>query len=458
MTAPPTGPARRDIAWSAIGTLLPAVAALWAVPQYTETLGAERFGVLALVWSLVGWFSVADLGLSRAVTHGVARALARDDAAHAGAVSWSALAVMVPVAVVGGGVLAASAPWVVGHLTIDEVFALDTVASLRWVGIAIPLTVVVTALRGVVEGTGAFRILGLVRAPIGIAFALVPLAFLRGEARVALAVQGIVAVRAVALVVHAGLALHLLPTLRPMRFVGRAEFQDLLSFGGWTTVVQSVGPLLNMMDRLLLGVFAPVVLLAPYGVASEAGIRVWLLAAVILPVQYAWYAGALVRSPAEAVQAYVRGLRLLAVVGLPVLLVAVVAAAPLMRWWVGSSIGSAAAPLLGIMSIGLMANLVAQGAQTFVQAAGRPAYTAIGYLWQLPITVLALMVAISHAGALGAAWVWTARFLIDAVWSGWMAEHAVPEARVVRFDVVTILLLPPLVLAGVVLFPWLTVG
>ena len=458
MSRSPTGALYRDLWWSASGTLLPALAALWAVPRYTAALGTDGFGVLALVWSLVGWFSVADLGLSRAITQGVARALAQRDPLGASSLSWSALAVMLPLALVVGGAVAASAPWLAGRLRLAGPLAVDTVHALRWVGVAVPLTVAVTALRGVGEGARAFRALALLRAPTGVAFALVPLWLLRHDPRLVVAVQGIVAVRAVAVVAHAGLAVAVLPSLRVPSVVGAREWRALLAFGGFTTVVNTLGPLLNMLDRLMLGVLAPVALLAPYGVASEAGTRVWLLAAVVLPVQYAWYAATLATARGEAVRAYLRGLGLLAAAGFPVLLVVVLLGERVMRWWVGEALGPNAAALLAVMALGLMANLVAQGAQAFVEAAGRPVYTAVGYLWQLPLTLLAFGLVVPRAGAMGAAWVWSARFVVDALWCAWAAEQAVPEARAVRARVLTLLMLPPALLAGALLWRAATAG
>jgi len=439
---------RRDLIWSGIGTLVPALAALWAVPRYTAALGAGGFGLLAMVWALVGWFSVADLGLSRAITHGVAKALATGDTRAAGAVVWSALALIFPLSLVVGGVVAGGAPWAAGWLQASEALASDTVRSLRWVGVAIPLTVLVTAFRGVGEGARAFPALGAVRAPIGVAFALFPLWLLGTEPRVSTAVQGIVVVRGAAVVVHAILAAAVLPTLRVPRLVDPVARRALLSYGGWTTVVQSVGPLLNMVDRFLLGVLAPVAVLGPYGVASEAGTRIWLLASVIVPVLFTGYAATLATSPADAVGAYLRGLRLLVVTAFPVLLGAVLVGDPVMRWWVGEPLGATAAPLLAVMAVGLMANQAAQGSQAFVQAAGQPVLTAVGYLWQLPVTVMALLLVVPRAGATGAAWVWAGRFVVDALWSAWAAERAVPLARQVRGEAFRLLLLPPLILAA----------
>ena len=45
---------KRSLAWNAVGTLLPVLAAVVAVPLLIDGLGDDRFGLLTLVWALVG--------------------------------------------------------------------------------------------------------------------------------------------------------------------------------------------------------------------------------------------------------------------------------------------------------------------------------------------------------------------------------------------------------------------
>jgi O-antigen/teichoic acid export membrane protein len=432
--------------------VFPAIAALWAVPHYTQLLGAAGFGFVAIVWAVVGWLSVVDLGLSRAVTHGVAKALATRDVDTAAAVTWSACIVLVPLSLTVGLGLWLAAPYVVTGMSLDGVAPSDALAAVRWVSLAVPLTVLVTALRGVIEGAQSFRELGLIRAPIGVAFALFPLWFAREVGTVAVVVSGIVLVRAVAVVLHAVVAVWVLPTLRRPRLLDAARFRALLVFGGWTTVVNTVGPLLNALDRLALGSLAPLAVSAAYGIAAEAGIRIWHVTSIVLPVQYAAFARELAVSRENAVVLYARGARFLALIGAPILAVLALVSTPLLTWWVGADLAADAAPLLRIMTVGLMANLVAQVAQIFVQAAEQPRYTAYGLLWQAPLTAAALWWLVPSLGAVGAALVWSTRFGVDAVWALAMTERAVPESRAVRMTVVWWTVGPTLLvaLAGVI--------
>lgn len=446
--------ARWHLLWSGAGTLVPAVVALWALPQYTAVLGTDAFGVLTVLWALVGWFSVADLGLSRAVTQRVARALSRNDSDGARAAVWSALFLMLPIALLVGAGVALAADPIAAIISANAPLQDATRRSLHWVGVAIPVTVLMTALRGVLEGARAFRVLAVLKVPFGIAFTLVPLWMVSARPGLDQVLRGIVVVRIAAVLAHAVAAWSVLPGLRTISTLDRTGTRELLAFGGWSTVVYSVGPLLNALDRFMLAALAPVSALAAYGVASEVGTKVWMINTIVLPVQFAWFASTVYTAPRDAARQYARGLQLLALTAFPILLLPLVGGDTLFVQWMGGRIGGDAALLLVIMSVGLMANTVAQGAQTFVQAAGRPAYTAIGYLWQLPLMALAMYLIAPRHGAVGVAAVWSARCVVDAAWCLWAAEDLVPEVRVVRTRAVLSVGLPTIVLLAAAVWRW----
>ncbi len=418
----------RQSLWSALGWVLPAIAALWAVPGLTRALGDTGFGLLAIAWSLVGWFSAADLGLSRAVTQGVARAMARDARHEAAALTWSALALMTPASIAAAALLWWGAPGVAGFLKLGAE-SQDASLSIRWIALAIPATVLMTALRGVLEGTRSFAVVALLRIPLGIAFALVPLALADSGLGVVGAVQGIVLVRVIALIAHAFAALATLPELRQLQFANAATRRSLLVFGGWTTVSNVISPLMNAMDRVGIAALIPVAAVAPYALAFEVGTKIWILTATLVPVLYPSFAALLATDPQSASGRLEQGNRAILAAGTPVLIGFAALAMPGMTWWVGTSLSAEAALSLQWLSIGLAANLSAQVALAFVQAADRPSLVAWGYIVQLPLYVLCLVWAVPRYGAAGAAAVWSARAIGDALWLLMAAGRAEPAAQ-----------------------------
>jgi O-antigen/teichoic acid export membrane protein len=71
-----------------IGAIFPILVTVVTVPLVIRIIGPDRFGVLSIIWLLVGYFGLLDLGLSRATANKIAK-LARDSV-HTSAVFWSA--------------------------------------------------------------------------------------------------------------------------------------------------------------------------------------------------------------------------------------------------------------------------------------------------------------------------------------------------------------------------------
>src|SRR2546428_14192229 len=58
----------RNAVWNLLSLAAPMLVALGAIPALIRTLGADRFGILTLAWMLIGYCSLFDLGLGRALT------------------------------------------------------------------------------------------------------------------------------------------------------------------------------------------------------------------------------------------------------------------------------------------------------------------------------------------------------------------------------------------------------
>ena len=67
MTSVPRGRAlSRNLVVNIVGLTIPLVTSFVTVPIYIHTIGAARYGVVALTWILLGYLGALDFGLSSA--------------------------------------------------------------------------------------------------------------------------------------------------------------------------------------------------------------------------------------------------------------------------------------------------------------------------------------------------------------------------------------------------------
>ena len=60
---------KRDTVYNLLGNGIPLLAAVGTIPYLLRVLGNEQFGLLTLLWALIGYFSLFDFGVGRALTY-----------------------------------------------------------------------------------------------------------------------------------------------------------------------------------------------------------------------------------------------------------------------------------------------------------------------------------------------------------------------------------------------------
>jgi Na+-driven multidrug efflux pump len=300
----------RNVALNALGWLLPMLLALGAIPVLVRALGPARFGVLSLVWTLVGYFSLFDLGLGRALTQLVAERLGRDERDQLPGLVWTATWLLVPLGIVGGAAVALLAPWLVERvLRVPPALRPESVAAFRWIGLAVPFTVSTAGFRGVLEAVQAFRRINALRVPLALITFVGPLLVLPFSRSLAPSVAVLAVGRVVLWAAHVHASRQAFEPLRRARAPERHHLRPLLSVGGWMTVSNVVSPLMYSLDRFAVAALLSVTAVSYYATAYEAVTRLWVVTSILLPVLFPAMGVALQRDRAHAALLLDRGAR-----------------------------------------------------------------------------------------------------------------------------------------------------
>lgn len=406
----------RNTIWNLIGQGAPLLVALFAIPVLIRGLGTARFGVLTLAWMVVGYFSLFDLGLGRALTKLVAEKLGEGKENEVPALVWTALALMALLGVAGIAVAAGLCPWMVhGVLKIPAGLQTETLKTFYLLAVSIPIIISTAGLRGVLEAYQRFDLANAVRVPLGMFTFLGPLAVLPFSNSLFPVVAALVAGRLLAWGVHFLLCLRVVPALRYNMRVERAMVRPLLSFGSWMTVSNIVGPLMVYFDRFLIGAMLSITAVAYYATPYEVVTKLWLIPGALVGVLFPAFSTTLVEDRDHTARLFCRGVNYIFLALFPLALMIVTLAHEGLNLWLGAEFAQHSALVLQWLAVGVFVNSLAQIPFALVQGAGRPDITAKLHLAQLPFYFLALWWLINVYGIKGVAIAWTARVAVDTV-------------------------------------------
>ena len=426
----PAGQARSLVGntlWNLAGALLPLLVGLAAIPPLLHALGIERFGLLALIWMLTGYFGLLDLGFGRALTKLVA-----EQAEHArhddlSRLVWTGLGLMSAFGIVGAVILALAAESLVyGLLNIPQHLQPEAVGAIWFLALSIPVTIAASGLRGVMEGLHLFKLANLIRMPLAALAFLTPLAVAVFTPNLIAVSASLLGVRLLGLIAHWIACVRALPRLAQPRRPDRVLFRLLLGFGGWLTVTNVVGPLMTYLDRFVIGALFDLAAVAYYTTPYELVTKLWLVPFALSAVLFPTFSRTLAQRSEESAPLMIRSSVAVFVVIFPVVILGVAFAREGLDLWLGEDFALHSFRVLQWLAAGVLVNSVAMVPFTFVQGSGRPDWIAKLHLVELPFYCLGLWWALDVAGIVGAAIAWAVRVTIDALALFWMAHVVAP--------------------------------
>jgi O-antigen/teichoic acid export membrane protein len=405
----------RNSAFNLFGLLLPLVVAVVAIPPLVRGLGVERFGILTLAWAAIGYFSLFEFGMSRALTQAAALRLTDPDAAHdMPELAWSALTLLFGLGIVGGALVASLTPLVVEHLlNVPVALHGETKVAFYLLALSLPFVLTTVGLRGLMEAHQHFGAVNALRVPLVISMFVGPLLILPFSHTLVAAVGMLVTGRILTWLGHVILCVRRYAYLRVRPRASWRALAPLLRYGGWITVTNIVSPVMVYLDRFLIGALLPMAAVAQYVTPYEVVTKLLVIPGAILGAMFPAFAAAYTGNPRRASRMYDRATRSVLIAIFPIVLITVAFAHEGLNLWVGGLMPEVSALVMRWLAIGVFVNALGQVPYAALQGAGRPDAIAKLHVAELPLYVAGIW-ALSHSlGLVGVALAWTLRVTVD---------------------------------------------
>ena len=396
------------------GLGVPLVVAIFTIPELIEGLGIEKFGVLTLIWAIVSYFSLFDMGLGRSLTLLLSRKLASKEYSDVNVLVWTALLLMLCLGVGAGLLLVLTSYFWIDNLS-GNIDINDLNFSIFIMAMAIPFVILTTGYRGVLESLNSFFIINIIRLPMGVYTFLAPLLVVIwwGDELYKISIILLLG-RVIALIPHVVLAHKSLKGLTSTYQFDRQYVKSLFSIGGWLTVSNIISPFMGYIDRFLLGAIIGAAAVAYYATPNEMITKLWVIPGAVTAVIFPRLVYEIEKNKANVMSTITKSTFLILIVVLPIVTIIYLYAKEILELWIGKDFSENSYIILKVLCVGIAINCFAQIPFTYIQSTGNTKLTAIIHMVQLPLFIILLYFMIGSYGAVGAAITWTTRLFVDA--------------------------------------------
>ncbi len=404
----------RNTLLNVAGQTAPLLLAVLAIPYLLDGLGADRFGVLAIAWMVLGYFTV--LGFGRATTKFVAEILGSGDHRRLPTVTWDTVAIQAVFGVAGTALFAAATPLIAERLLqMPAPLVAESRTAFYILAASVPLVMIGSAFRGVLEAAQRFDLVNAIRAPSIAATFLLPVLGLALGWNLPGIVALLVAGKFATMLVYYAFAIRAVPTLGGVPRFDTSELRPLISFGSWVTVSGVVSPALYYLDRFILGSLVSVAAVGYYAAPFEVVSRLRILPASLVEALFPAFSTLAGRGDDARVRRLTtRSVNFVLFSLGPIAVLLIAGAGDLLELWLGGEVAARSTLAMQILAVGVLINSLAYVPYSMLQGLGRPDIPAKFQLLELPLHVLLAVILVREWGIPGAALAWTVRVAIDA--------------------------------------------
>jgi O-antigen/teichoic acid export membrane protein len=373
-----------------LGQVLPMGVGIVTIPMIVHGLGPDGYGLLSIAFLVLGYFTIFDLGLSRATIKFVAENMSPEKIHKVPELVWTSLFLLTAMGGLGAAIAAAFVPYAVTHwLKMAPSFFSEARTALLILCASMPIMLANNCLRGVLEAAQRFDLVNLVKVPASILFYLLAALVIPLGVHVPGIVALMVLVRFFSTLIYLSFCFRAFPELRTNISFSRSALRPLAAFGGWVMITNAAGQIGGYVERFLIASVLSVGMLTYYSVPTDVVSKIIIFPMSLVPSLFPYFSYHGNLNTSEVSQVTSRAIKYLLLVMTPIAATFIFFAGDFLRIWLGQQFADQSTVILRVVTLVYFISAFGMIPYTSVQALGRPDLKAILDLTVLPIYVVA---------------------------------------------------------------------
>ena len=395
--------------YNILGFAIPTLFAIPSLGILGRILGLESFGLFTLAFAVVGYASIFDGGITRAVIREIS--VFRDDLVEQVKIISTSSFVVLILSILASLLLYFGAESLTVFLNVSVTKFEQVVKSFKLLSLVIPFFLLSQIWIAFLEGHERFINLNIQRVLGGIVMSTMPVVLCLIEPTIFHAIVGLVIGRIISFLIA-------LFACRKIVFQSRVSFDKvvfsrLVTFGGWVTVSNIISPIMVYFDRFItsniVGASNVALYSAPAEGVGKASNLPFALARALFPrLSY-------ITDEKEKRELERQSYLYITLVCLPVAFIGFWFAPELMKLWMGDKFGGLDAQVLRVLLVGFYLNALALIPFSLLQAKGNARITAVIHLAEILPYLWLLYYMTTNYGIVGTAVAWSTRMLADLI-------------------------------------------
>lgn len=414
---------QRNVLYNLFAATIPIIISLVTIPIYINCIGDIRYGIIVLLWSFLGYFSVFDFGLGRATTQRIANQVdvSRESSSKIFCTALLSNALI--------GCLGGICAWITSSrffdmwLNIAPNLSSELKSSLPWLLIGVPLVTISGVCSGALQAYELFYKLSIINLIGSILLQCVPLLIAKiFGPNLFFLITSIFSVKIFILI----LLLYQCQKIFLKDFksgIDVVELRHLLTFGGWVTLSALIEPILIAFDKMVIGALINTRSVTYYSVPYELSEKTNIVSGSLTSVLFPKFSAS--SSTAAKIYAY-KAITSLSFITTPIIVFLILGSDYFLEKWMGSEFASNTHLTAQILLAGFWINGVAFIPFSFIQGTGNPRLIAQCHLVEVVPYMVLLYMGVVIWGLPGAAIAFTLRVFTDfflLMWASGLSKN-----------------------------------